>query len=151
MLGAADKPTAFRLRSGGVSLLDYGLTRGQVTFLPFLNGTNQAAAFDVPNNDGLFVQSLVGFPTVVQQEVGRGTGYAARVRSHTSALGQRFRLAGFANDQSNGDDAGFGYLGVFAPQDCNVVATLPPHAYARFVAGQPNANFWRQKSGPPSS
>lgn len=143
-----DVDSALTFQYRDITVSGFGLAQSLAAFVPYPPGYGMASAFDTVEPAGTYMQSLVGYILTLQMGTSDGANYTARIRSHTSALGKRFRVAGFSLDASNGDDAGFDFVGIYAPQDCNVTAAAPPQAYARLQAMAPDRYFWQRNAGP---
>jgi cysteine-rich repeat protein len=129
-------------------ITQFGINRGQVAFAYTPAGYNIVSGFNLAEQSGAMVVSGNGYVFTLQLQSCPTATYGAHIRNHINALGTRFRVAGFALDASNGDDTGFDYIGIYAPQATTVTATLPAKAYARLQSQSPAKRFWQQNAGP---
>lgn len=146
IFSAPDQAAQMKYTAGDVVMPELGLDATHVAFNPLPRGLAVSPGFGVVSRQRVFVEGSRTYIFVGQLGGADNTYYLSHTRSHTSGIGRRFRLGGFSMNASNGDDMGYDFVGLYAPDGATISLTASPQVYAALQAQNPGAFFWQ--SGP---
>lgn len=111
----------------GQSAQAFTAAAGTPVFVPLSSSAGVASAYAVAESRGIFVVADAPGLTVVAREINGPWNSSATIKDHNTALGQRFRVGGYALDATA---AGYGSTGhdtiiLYAPLGATVTVTPP--------------------------
>jgi cysteine-rich repeat protein len=119
----------------------FSVSPGASLRIPLGGLSGPAAAYGVPEQNGVFLVADSEDLTVDHRETYGEEQYSETIKRSSVALGSRFRLGGYSLDREDRPDAGADVVLVYAPTGGTINLAAPPGASLPFWSGSPAAVY----------